>query len=325
MNFVDQVELTFVSGDGGDGLMHFRREKYRPKGGPDGGDGGRGGSVILKASSGKQTLAHLAGLHTIKADNGTEGQTNLKSGKSAADIYIQIPEGTELLENGRAIKDFTEPQEEFLVVKGGKGGRGNWHFKTAVNQAPRRFEVGVPGESKKLTLKLKLIADIGLVGQPNSGKSSLLNTLTRADSKVGNYPFTTVQPHLGVIKKGDWERIIADLPGIIEGAAKGKGLGHEFLSHIERTKVLLLCLPADSLNIIEEYKILKKELVDYSPLLEEKPKIIVITKSDLSSAAELKKHIGKLAKQTNLPVMATSSLTGKGLTELVLQLQKSTS
>lgn len=321
MNFVDQVELTLISGKGGAGLIHFQREKYRPNGGPDGGDGGRGGSIIIKTDTNKQTLAHLTALHRIKAANGANGQTDLKSGKSATDINILVPLGTEIIQNGETVKDLSK-LEEFTIVKGGRGGKGNWHFKSATNQAPRKAEPGEEGQKAIFTFKLKLIADIGLVGQPNAGKSSLLNALTRASSRVAAYPFTTLEPHLGVVKRDDWERVIADIPGIIEGAANGKGLGHDFLAHIERTSLLLICIAADSESPQQDYKVIERELGDYSPQLLTKPQLLLVTKADLLSQAKLKSLSKQFKTSFQKEPLTTSSVTNEGLKELINQLQK---
>lgn len=319
MNFVDQVELTLISGKGGDGLIHFQREKYRPNGGPDGGDGGRGGSIIIKTDTNKQTLAHLTAIHHIKAANGANGQTDLKSGKSAADITILVPLGTEIIQNGQTVKDLSK-QAEFTILKGGRGGKGNWHFKSSTNQAPRKAEPGEEGQQAIFIFKLKLIADIGLVGQPNAGKSSLLNALTRATSRVAAYPFTTLQPHLGVVKRGEWERVIADIPGIIEGAALGKGLGHDFLAHIERTSLLLICIAADSKSPQQDFEMIQHELSDYSKLLLTKPQLLLITKADLLPKAKLKSLAKKFSTAFKKEPIMTSSITNEGLLELINQL-----
>lgn len=320
MNFVDQVELTLISGRGGDGLIHFQREKYRPNGGPDGGDGGRGGSIIIKTDPNKQTLAHLTALHRIKAESGANGQVDLKSGKGGSDITILVPLGTEIIQNGQIIKDLSE-QQEFTIVKGGKGGKGNWHFKSSTNQAPRKAEPGEEEQRSTFTFKLKLIADIGLVGQPNAGKSSLLNALTRASSRVAAYPFTTLQPHLGVVKSGDWERVIADIPGIIEGAAHGKGLGHDFLAHIERTALLLICIAADSESPQQDFAVIQRELGDYSKKLLSKPQLLLITKTDLLSKAKLRSLTKKLFTAYKKEAHPTSSITNEGFEALIKQLQ----
>lgn len=316
MNFVDDVVLTIAAGNGGDGLMHLRREKYNPHGGPDGGDGGRGGSVYVAATNRRQTLAHVAGTKTIKANAGQNGGVNLRSGKSGDDVIIDVPVGTVVtnVDTEEQICDVVHDGERVCIAKGGTGGRGNWHFRSATNQAPEEFEHGTKGETLKARITVKLVADIGLVGQPNAGKSTLLNVLTNATSKVGAYPFTTTNPHLGVLRTSDRDIVIADIPGLIEGAAEGKGLGHTFLRHIERTRVITYMIPADSANPKKELQGLQNELRDYDAALLSRPALVVITKSDLAESAQ---SCEKALRDTKLPLVSLSAHTHLGLDELV--------
>jgi len=316
MNFVDDVTLSLIAGNGGDGLVHLRREKYVPHGGPDGGDGGRGGSIYVEATIGRQTLAHLTGLKRIKATSGADGGVKKMSGHSGEDVVVDVPVGTVIAddETGSILYDLTTDGQRVCVVKGGIGGRGNWHFRSSTNQAPEEFEEGVAGERLTAHLTLKLLADIGLVGQPNAGKSTLINVLTNAKSRVGAYPFTTTNPHLGVLHTAERDIVIADIPGLIEGAAEGKGLGHQFLRHIERTSVISYLIPADSADPVAELQTLLHELTTYNKSLGDLPSVVVITKTDLTT--DLPKITKQLKRFTKLPVIAISSQTHSGLTDL---------
>jgi GTP-binding protein len=284
--FVDRARILVKAGKGGDGKLSFRRAKGMPKGGPDGGDGGKGGDVILSADEGLNTLIDFRGTYEWKADDGEMGGSKQCTGADADDRVIRVPAGTMVIdeETGDTIADIG-PGESAVIARGGAGGVGNEHFKNSVNQAPRQATPGEPGEMLALRLELKIIAEVGLVGLPNAGKSSLLKTVTRADPKIADYPFTTLSPQLGIaLLDQDRRIVIADIPGLIEGAAEGAGLGHDFLRHIERTRVIvhvLDCMPPDGSSPAANYRAIRKELMDYSPLLAEKPEIIALNKLDL--------------------------------------------
>tara|TARA_Y100001956_G_C4109750_1_gene181815 strand:+ start:215 stop:1204 length:990 start_codon:yes stop_codon:yes gene_type:complete len=300
-NFIDYVKIYFRSGSGGSGSVHFRREKHVPKGGPDGGDGGRGGHIILRGNRNMWTLLHLKYRKHIFADNGENGGGAGSSGSQGEDIILEVPLGTVAkdAETGERILEITEEGEEKIMLEGGKGGLGNIHFKTATNQAPRYAQPGVPGIETAIVLELKLLADVGLVGFPNAGKSTLLSVISEAKPKIADYAFTTLVPNLGVVAYRDMKSfVMADIPGIIEGAAEGKGLGIRFLRHIERNSVLLFMVPADTAEIAKEFTILLKELEKYNPELLDKERLLAITKSDLIDdelkaliTAELPKNI----------------------------------
>ncbi len=287
MDFLDEVVITVRSGDGGNGCISFRREKYVPKGGPDGGDGGKGGDVIARATSGIYSLIDFAFKKVFIAERGAHGKGKNKKGKDGRDLIINVPVGTVIKDEdtGKIIADLTEEGQEVILARGGRGGRGNRHFATPTNRAPRIAEPGQPGEEKRIRLILKFIADIGLVGFPNVGKSTLLSRLSRARPKIAPYPFTTLYPNLGVISYEDGTSLtIADVPGLIEGAHEGKGLGHQFLRHIERTKLLVHVLDITYVpekDIIEDFEIIRKEMEEYNPSLLEKPQIAVINKIDI--------------------------------------------
>ncbi len=283
-NFVDYVKIYCRSGKGGRGSSHFRREKYIPKGGPDGGDGGRGGHVWLRGNRNYWTLLHLKYERHIMATNGSGGGAKRSTGKDGEDRIIDVPCGTVVYdaETGEFICDVTEDGQMVMLMKGGRGGQGNWHFKTSTNQAPRYSQPGEPAQERMVIMQLKLLADVGLVGFPNAGKSTLLSVLSAAKPKIGNYPFTTLEPNLGIVSYRDNRSfVMADIPGIIEGASEGKGLGLRFLRHIERNSLLLFMIPADSDDIRKEYEILHNELVKYNPDLLGKSRVLAITKSDM--------------------------------------------
>lgn len=313
-NFIDYVKIFVRSGNGGGGSIHFRREKYVPMGGPDGGDGGRGGHIILKGNKQLWTLLHLKFKKHIHADNGNSGEGGLRSGKMGQDIIIEVPLGTIVKdgETGEKEIEILEDGQEVIWMKGGRGGQGNNHFKTATKQAPRYAQSGEVGQEGWKILELKVLADVGLVGFPNAGKSTLLSVLSAAKPEIADYAFTTLVPNLGVVSyRDDRSFIMADIPGIIEGAHEGKGLGVRFLRHIERNSCLLFLIPADSEDIKKEYKILEKELKLYNKELTHKPRIIGISKSDLLDA-ELKKMLQKeLPKK--IPNVFFSSITGENL------------
>ena len=318
-NFVDYVKINVASGKGGKGSTHLRREKYVAKGGPDGGDGGRGGHIILKGNSQFWTLYHLKFKRHFKAENGGDGGKNRITGSNGKDIYIDVPLGT-VVKNSiddKLLFEITEDGEEKIICEGGKGGRGNWHFKSSTNQTPRYAQPGITKQEMQITLELKVLADVGLVGFPNAGKSTLLSVITDAKPKIGNYEFTTLKPNLGIVNYKDFKSfVMADIPGIIEGASNGKGLGHYFLRHIERNSTLLFMIPADSNNIVQSYSVLLNELKKYNPELLDKSRLIAITKSDLLDD-ELEKEItSELGKSINIPFIFISSISNVGLSKL---------
>jgi len=286
--FVDEAIIHVKAGDGGDGCVSFRREKYIPKGGPDGGDGGDGGSVILEADPNVNTLIDFSGRHHWKARRGQGGMGKKMAGVNGDDLVIKVPPGTLVFDDGHKllIADLDAPGKTIVAARGGKGGRGNWHFKSATLQAPRYAEPGVDGQERMLRLELKLIADVGLVGMPNAGKSTLLRAISAARPKVADYPFTTLDPQLGIVQlDGDRRLVVADIPGLIEGANSGAGLGHAFLRHIERTKVIVHLLdlyPLDGSDPAENYRIIRRELAAFSPVLAEKREVIAANKMDLA-------------------------------------------
>ena len=318
-NFVDYVKINVASGKGGKGSTHLRREKYVAKGGPDGGDGGRGGHIILKGNSQFWTLYHLKFKRHFKAENGGDGGKNRITGSNGKDIYIDVPLGT-VVKNSiddKLLFEITEDGEEKIICEGGKGGRGNWHFKSSTNQTPRYAQPGIAKQEMQITLELKVLADVGLVGFPNAGKSTLLSVITDAKPKIGNYEFTTLKPNLGIVNYKDFKSfVMADIPGIIEGASNGKGLGHYFLRHIERNSTLLFMIPADSNDIVQSYNVLLNELKKYNPELLDKSRLIAITKSDLLDG-ELEKEIASdLGKSINVPFIFISSIANVGLSKL---------
>jgi GTPase len=283
-NFIDYVKIFFRSGKGGKGSAHFHRAKGKPKGGPDGGDGGRGGHIILKGNRNLWTLLHLKYRKHIFAEDGKPGEENQRTGASGEDQWIEVPLGTiaKDAETGEVLCEITAHDEIKILLPGGRGGLGNVHFKSSVNQAPHYSQPGEEGIETAIVLELKVLADVGLVGFPNAGKSTLLSVVSAAKPEIANYPFTTLAPNLGVVEYYDYKSfVVADIPGIIEGASEGKGLGHRFLRHIERNAVLLFLIPADSPDIKKEYKVLQKELKKFNPELLEKERIIAITKADM--------------------------------------------
>ncbi len=316
-NFVDYIKIFAASGKGGKGSVHLHREKYITKGGPDGGDGGRGGHVILRGDKNMWTLFHLKFKKHFKADHGGAGSKNRSTGKDGEDVYVHVPLGT-IVKDGETqevLFEITEDYQEIILCEGGMGGRGNWHFKSATNQTPRYAQPGIEGKEGWYQLELKLLADVGLVGFPNAGKSTLLSVLTSAKPKIADYEFTTLKPNLGIVEYRDFKSfVMADIPGIIEGAAEGKGLGHRFLRHIERNSSLLFLIPADSENIQKEYDILLNELKKHNPELLDKDRLLAISKSDMLDEelkAELTDEIPK-----DLPHVFISSFDQTGLVEL---------
>jgi GTP-binding protein len=318
--FVDRIEIFVKGGDGGRGQCSFRREKYVPRGGPDGGDGGNGGSVIIRAVENADSLAPLTTKKHWKAKSGEPGTGSNCHGRSAADLIIPVPPGTIVKdrERGNVLKDLVAIGDEVTVGKGGKGGYGNTHYANATNRTPRQFGPGEEGEERWITLELKVIADAGLIGFPNAGKSTLLSRLSRATPEIADYPFTTKHPNLGLVTVGhDAGFVLADLPGLIEGAAQGIGLGHEFLRHVERTRVLIHLVepfPMDESDPIKNYHTIRKELADYNATLAAKPEVIVVSKAELTGAEEIQQ---KLAKELGREVFLISAVTGQNLSKLV--------
>lgn len=319
-NFVDYVKIYVASGKGGKGSSHLHREKFIDKGGPDGGDGGRGGHIIIRGNESLWTLHHLRFERHIKAGHGGDGASSRSTGADGEDRYIEVPLGTVIKdkETGEFLMEITEHGEEKILAKGGKGGLGNWHFKSSTNQTPRYAQPGLPGQELDIIMELKVLADVGLVGFPNAGKSTLLSVLTSAKPKIGDYPFTTLKPNLGIVEYRNFQSfVIADIPGIIEGAAEGKGLGHYFLRHIERNSTLLFLIPADADDIKEQYEILLDELRRYNPELLNKDRLIAITKCDMLDdelKAELKEQLDK--DFGDISYLLISSVAQQGLVEL---------
>lgn len=318
-NFVDYVKIHVNSGKGGQGSAHLRREKYLAKGGPDGGDGGRGGHIILRGNKNLWTLLHLKFKRHIKAGHGASGGKQTSTGASGEDQTIEVPLGTVVreTETQKILHEITEDGQEIIIAKGGKGGLGNSHFKSATNQTPRYAQPGLPGEEKNITLELKILADVGLVGFPNAGKSTLLSVITAAKPKIADYEFTTLKPNLGIVKYRDYKTfVVADIPGIIEGAAEGRGIGHRFLRHIERNSTLLFLIPADASDIFDQYQILLDELRRYNPEMLDKERVIAISKSDLLDA-ELKEELSaELEEKFTEPFLFFSSVSQQGLDRL---------
>ena len=318
-NFVDYVKMHVTSGNGGKGSAHLHREKYISKGGPEGGDGGRGGHVILKGNANLWTLLHLKFKRHIKAGHGEHGGSSRSTGANGADMFIEVPLGTVVknTDSGEILFEITQDGEQKIVAEGGLGGRGNWHFKSPTNQTPRYAQPGIPGMEINITIELKVLADVGLVGFPNAGKSTLLSVITSAKPKIADYEFTTLKPNLGIVKYRDFQSfVMADIPGIIEGAAEGKGLGHYFLRHIERNSILLFLIPADADDIAAQYRILLNELRHYNPEMLDKDRFVVISKSDMLDE-ELKTELkAELDKELNLDYMFISSVAQQGITKL---------
>lgn len=315
-NFVDYVKLYLRSGNGGPGSVHLHRDKLTAKGGPDGGDGGRGGHIILIGNNQLWTLIHLKYRKHIMADNGGSGSASRSTGANGKDVYIEVPLGTVMkdAETGEILAEITQHNESKIVLPGGRGGLGNWNFRTSTLQTPRFAQPGEPGIENWYILELKVLADVGLVGFPNAGKSTLLSRLSAAKPKIADYAFTTLQPNLGIVEYRDFKSfVMADIPGIIEGAAEGRGLGLRFLKHIERNSLLLFMVPADCDDIKKEYNILVSELEKFNPELLEKRRVLAISKSDMIDD-EIKEHIEK--DLPNIPYIFISSITNIGLVEL---------
>lgn len=318
MKFIDEVIIKVQGGDGGNGCVSFRREKYVPRGGPDGGNGGDGGNVYLRVNSGMNTLLHLHYKKLYRAGRGRHGKGKDMDGKRGEDIYIEVPPGTEVYdaETGEFLKDLISPGEIYLAAKGGKGGRGNKSFATSTNRSPRYAEKGEKGEVRILRLELKLLADVGIVGLPNAGKSTLISKISSAKPKIADYPFTTTVPNLGVVKIDDKTFVVADMPGLIKGAHRGAGLGHQFLRHIERTKIILHLIDPTSGDPLNSYQVIREELEKYSPQLAGKKEITAVNKIDLLSRKEIE-EIKKKFEEKGIKVYPVSALTGNGVKGLL--------
>jgi len=318
--FVDRVEIEVAAGDGGRGICSFRREKYVPRGGPDGGDGGAGGSVILRAEPGVDSLSALAHRRQWRAESGVAGGPANCQGARGEDLTVLVPPGTIVIDEatGLVLKDLARPGDEIVAARGGAGGRGNVHFKSSTNRAPREATPGEPGERRRLLLELKVIADVGLVGKPNAGKSTLLSRLSRARPEIADYPFTTKTPILGIVTISlDRSFVLADLPGLIEGAHAGVGLGHEFLRHVERAGILVHVVepvPVDGSDPLANYQAIRQELVQYDEDLGRRPEILVVSKCELPGTEEVR---AALARETGREVLAVSAATGAGLDRLI--------
>jgi len=321
--FIDRAKIKVKAGNGGDGVTAFRREKFVPRGGPSGGDGGVGGDVWVEAYEGLNTLLHLRYNPEHKAERGHHGEGSNRSGKDGESITVKVPVGTQVFdaEKNELLVDFTEPGQRFLVAKGGKGGWGNAHFATPTRRAPKFHYTGRPGDEKELQLELKLIADVGLVGFPNAGKSTLISVISAAKPKIADYPFTTLEPNLGVVDMGDYKTfVVADIPGLIEGASGGAGLGDRFLRHVERTKLFLHLVDVSSSSgrdPVEDYEIINRELANYNAELAERPQIIVATKIDALDDPTRRDRLRERAEKDRKPFLEISSVTNVGLKELV--------
>ncbi len=321
--FIDRVKIKIKAGNGGDGVTAFRREKFVPKGGPSGGDGGNGGSVWLESDEGLNTLLHLRYNPEHKAERGRHGEGSNRHGKEGADVTVKVPVGTQVFdaETGNLLFDFTEINQKFLAAKGGKGGWGNSHFATPTKRAPKYHYVGRPGADKELQLELKLIADVGLVGFPNAGKSTLISVISAAKPKIADYPFTTLEPNLGVVDLGDFRTfVVADIPGLIEGASEGAGLGDRFLRHVERTKLILHLVDVSSLSgrdPVDDYTIINRELANYDRNLATRPQIVVATKLDILDEPQRLESLREFVKSHGQQFLEISSATKKGIKELV--------
>lgn len=324
--FIDEVQIKVTGGRGGDGVVRFRREKYEPRGGPDGGDGGRGGHVLFKASAQVNTLSSFRNRKVFKASDGKPGDGGRRHGAQGEDIVIPVPLGTMIFhdQSGALLADLVEEGQEYLAVKGGSGGRGNASFATATNQAPRKAELGLQGQTKEIRLELKLLAEVGLLGLPNAGKSTLLSRVSNSRPKIASYPFTTLTPQLGVVDLQEKSMVWTDLPGIIEGAHKGVGLGHRFLRHSERTRILLHVVDGsglDGVDPLQAIEQIEKELEAYSRELAERPSLIVINKMDLQETRENVPHLTRQLDKKGRKYCTISAVTGEGIKELLFQVE----
>lgn len=326
--FIDRAKIRIKAGDGGNGVTAFRREKFVPRGGPSGGDGGNGGSVWLEATEGLNTLLHLRYNPEHKGERGRHGEGSNRHGKEGTDTVVQVPVGTQVFdaESGDLVFDFTEAGQRYLAAKGGKGGWGNQHFATPTRRAPKFHYTGRPGEEKELQLELKLIADVGLVGFPNAGKSTLISVISAAKPKIADYPFTTLEPNLGVVDLGDFKTfVVADIPGLIEGASEGAGLGDQFLRHVERTKLMLHLVDVSSISgrdPVEDYEIINRELANYNQDLADRPQIVVATKLDALDEPERLESLRTRAALDGKDFLEISAVTNLGTKELVSAVAK---
>ncbi len=324
MQFIDEARITVKAGDGGNGVISFRREKFIPKGGPDGGNGGNGGDVIVRADQHLNTLLDFRYHRIYKAERGENGRGKNQFGKFGEDTVLRVPCGT-IIRDGQTseiLADLTEPRQEVVIARGGKGGKGNSEFATSTNQAPRVAEHGTPGEERELVLELKLLADAGLVGFPNAGKSTLISVISAAKPKIADYPFTTLTPNLGIVRYAEEKSFtVADIPGLIEGAHQGKGLGIQFLRHIDRTRVLVFLIESTRPDPKDDYRVLLHELGEYSESMLKKPRIVALTKMDIADA-KTKSSLKKLKFGQNVPVVPVSSVTNEGIAALVEQIWK---
>ena len=317
--FIDFTKVELTAGKGGKGAVHFRREKFVPKGGPDGGDGGRGGHIVFKADENLHTLHDVRYRKKYRADEGGVGGGSRRTGKNGKDVTVRVPVGTIIRKNesNKIVCDLVHNGESIIVCNGGRGGKGNIHFKSATNQAPRKAQLGEPGESGVFEIELKILADVGLVGLPNAGKSTLLSRISAARPKIDDYPFTTLEPNLGIVKYGNYGSfVMADIPGLIEGASMGKGLGHQFLKHIERNKVLLYLIETQDETPYTTFTILQNELLQFNPDLDVKPVMICRTKSDIE--CDLTEEWNEFTED----VIVISAITGEGLNELITKLSQ---
>src|SRR5947199_449669 len=320
--FIDEAKIRVKAGDGGNGCMAFRREKFVPRGGPSGGDGGHGGDVVMESSERHNTLVHFRFNPEYKAERGRHGEGSNRTGSEGHDVVLKVPVGTILYDadTGERLHDFSRPDERIVIARGGRGGRGNQHFATPTHQAPREHELGRPGEERNYRLELKLLADVGLVGYPNAGKSTLISRISAARPKIADYPFTTLDPNLGVVQlPNERSYVVADIPGLIEGAHEGKGLGIQFLKHVERTKVLIHLVDVSETSgrdPVSDFEIIMQELASYSETLAGKPMIVVATKMDVAQDRTRVDALRDLAKERGLPFFEISSATGQGIEEL---------
>ncbi len=322
MKFLDQAKVYIRSGDGGPGCLSFRREKFIEFGGPDGGDGGKGGDVTVEAVDNLNTLIDYRYQQHFKAQNGRHGEGQNRTGADGADVVLKVPVGTEVLDedNETLLADLTTPGQHALIAKGGRGGRGNARFKSSTNRAPRRTDPGEPGQERTIWLRLKLIADAGIVGLPNAGKSTFLSVVSRARPKIADYPFTTLAPVLGVVGVGEDEFVLADLPGLIEGAHEGVGLGDRFLGHVERCRAILHLIDATQDDVVGAYRTVRGELKAYGKGLADKPEIVALNKIDALTPEEIKSKTAKLKRAAKKPVRAISGVAGKGVQEVLREL-----
>lgn len=313
----DEAKIEVKAGNGGNGCISFRREKYIPRGGPDGGDGGDGGDVYLLGDNNTHTLSEYASKKKFSAKNGQDGRGKKQTGSNAEDIILRLPQGTVVKTDGGEVFDITQVGQKIQIARGGRGGLGNVHFATATSQSPLIAKPGTKGQRKFLTLELKLIADVGLVGLPNAGKSTLLSHISNARPKIGNYPFTTLEPSLGIAKYKDKEFVVADIPGLIEGASEGKGLGVKFLRHIERTKEIIHLIDIHGEDLVNDYNIIRAELEKWNPALTKKEEIIVLNKADTILPKEAEKIAKEFSKKIKRDVIVFSAVSGEGLDKLM--------